>query len=275
MSKPRRTNDLRFPGHFRIFISYQSARSCLGKRLVIAIDGPAGSGKSTTARLVARALGYLHVDTGAMYRAVTLKILRSGIRTDDSAAIARLLDETRVELKKAGDGLQVLLDGDDVSGEIRTPEVSRATSAVSRIREVRTVMVREQRTLGVNGGIVLEGRDIGTVVFPDADLKVFLVATPEERARRRLEELRTQGVQADQQSILADLRERDRQDSTRTESPLRRAEDAVEIDTTGLTIEQQVGLIVGMARKAEAAPGGPARGEGTTSGRTTAGGGMA
>lgn len=190
-----------------------------------------------------------------MYRAVTLKILRSGIRPDDSKAITTLVDRTRVELRKAGEGLQVLLDGEDVSGNIRTPEVSRATSAVSRIREVRTVMVREQRALGVNGGIVLEGRDIGTVVFPDADLKVFLVATPEERARRRMEELRTQGVQADQQTILADLRDRDRQDSTRTESPLRRAEDAVEIDTTGMTIDQQVNLIVGMAKKAEARKG--------------------
>ena len=242
---------MRFRGRLRIFITYHSVRGWLGKRLVIAIDGPAGSGKSTTARLVAKALGYLHVDTGAMYRAVTLKFLRNGVRPDDAAAVTALLQKTRVELKKTGETLQVLLDGEDVSKEIRTPEVSRATSAVSSLRQVREVMVREQRALGTDGGIVLEGRDIGTVVFPDADLKIFLVAGLEERARRRMEELRAQGVQADLPSILTDMRERDRLDSTRTESPLRRAADAAEVDTTGLTIEAQVERIVGLARKVE------------------------
>jgi cytidylate kinase len=219
--------------------------------LVIAIDGPAGSGKSTTARLVAKALGYLHVDTGAMYRAITLKILRRGIRPDDDRAIGGILDGTRVELQKTAEGLQVLLDGLDVSKEIRTPEVSRAVSSVSSIKEVRAVMVREQRSMGAGGGIVLEGRDIGTVVFPDADLKIFLVAKPEERARRRLEELRLQGVTSELQTILQEMRERDRLDSTRAESPLRQAEDAVEIDTTGLTVEEQVQRIVELARNVE------------------------
>jgi len=191
-----------------------------------------------------------------MYRAITLKILRHRIRPDDAGSIAPLLETTRVELRKGDAGPEVLLDGEDVSREIRTQQVSRAVSAVSSIRQVRAVMVREQRALGAGGGIVLEGRDIGTVVFPDADLKIYLVAGLEERARRRREELRAQGSESDLETIMREMRERDRLDSTRAESPLRRADDAVEIDTTGLTIQQQVERIVDLARRAGGEGGG-------------------
>jgi cytidylate kinase len=209
-------------------------------QLVIAIDGPAASGKSTTARLVAERLGYVHVDTGAMYRAVTLKILRAGIGAGEIDRIVPLLETTRVELRREGGSLHVVLDGEDVSEAIRTPEVTAAVSAVSSLREVRAAMVREQRALGRNGGIVLEGRDIGTVVFPDADCKFFLSAGIEARARRRLEELRASGIAGDLEEQMKEIAERDRKDSTRAESPLRKADDAVAIDTSDLTVAEQV-----------------------------------
>jgi len=218
------------------------------RNLVIAIDGPAASGKSTTARLVAQRLGYLHVDTGAMYRAITLKVLRAGIPPGDGRRIAALLPSTHVALHRAGNGTRVDLDGEDVTDEIRTPGVTRAVSAVSRHRAVREAMVREQRRLGAEGGIVLEGRDIGTVVFPDADLKFFITAGIEARAQRRLEELRGRGMQADPEKLREEIRERDTLDSTRAESPLRKADDAVEIDTSGITIEEQVAAVVARVR---------------------------
>jgi len=219
------------------------------RQLIIAIDGPAASGKSTTARLVARRLGYLHVDTGAMYRAVTLKVLRNGIQPDDEDAIARLVDRTHVELKKVNSSLKVFLDSEDVTEEIRSREVTNAVSAVSRQRRVREAMVREQRLMSEGKGIVLEGRDIGTVVFPDADLKIFLVAGIEARARRRQRELKAKGVHTDLAVVLTELKERDHIDSTRKESPLRRAPDAVELDTSQLTIEEQVECVVRKAQE--------------------------
>jgi CMP/dCMP kinase len=216
--------------------------------LVIAIDGPAGSGKSTTAQLVAAALGYLHVDTGAMYRAFTLKILRNAVRPDNQAAITRLLASTHVELRDVAGVLRVSLDGEDVSDHIRTPEVTKAVSAISSIKEVRAAMVREQRRLGSRGGIVLEGRDIGTVVFPDADLKIFLIASLEARAGRRKREMEARGTATTVDTLVREIHERDLQDSTRRESPLRKAADAIEIDTTDLTLEEQVARIVELAR---------------------------
>jgi cytidylate kinase len=220
------------------------------RKLVIAIDGPAASGKSTTARLVAEELGYVHVDTGAMYRAVTLKVLRAGIDPADGAEIERLLTATRVVLRREGPDTRVLLDGEDVSVPIRTPEVTRAVSMVSSHGAVRRAMVREQRRMGSEGGIVLEGRDIGTVVFPDADLKFFMVAGIEARARRRGEELRRQGISPDMKSLAEEIRERDRLDSTREESPLKKANDAIEIDTSEMTIEQQVRAVLDRVRSA-------------------------
>lgn len=219
------------------------------RKLVIAIDGPAASGKSTTAKLVARKLSYLHVDTGAMYRAVTVKVLRAGLPLDDRRGIGKLMESTRVELRGANGELRVLLDGEDVSDEIRSVAVTEAVSAVSSLREVRQAMVREQRALGRMGGIVLEGRDIGTVVFPDADLKFFMVARIEARARRRRLDLAADGVEADLGALMRDIEERDRKDSSRKESPLRKAEDAVEIDTSSMTIEEQVDMVVRIVRE--------------------------
>jgi CMP/dCMP kinase len=219
------------------------------RKLVIAIDGPAASGKSTTARLVAERLGYMHVDTGAMYRAVTLKVLRSGLPSDDAAGIGRLMESTRVELRGEDGRLRVLLDGEEVTDLIRTQEVTRAVSAVSSLHDVRSAMVREQRALGRNGGIVLEGRDIGTVVFPDAECKFFLVAGIEARARRRRDELLASGVSADLKQLMREIEERDRLDSTRSESPLRKADDAIVIDTSDLSIEQEVAAVVKIVRE--------------------------
>ena len=218
------------------------------RKLVIAIDGPAASGKSTTARLVAERLGYMHLDTGAMYRAVTLKVLRAGISPDDQRAVSELAQTTSVEFRRSDGTVRVLLDGEDVTGEIRRPEVTGAVRAVSSYAGVRTAMVREQRRLGRDGGIVLEGRDIGTVVFPDADLKFFMIAGLDARARRRMLEMRGQGVEAQFEDLVRDIQRRDSYDSTRQESPLRKAVDAVVIDTSEMTIEEQVEVVVEAAR---------------------------
>lgn len=217
--------------------------------MVIAIDGPAASGKSTTARLAAEQLGYMHIDTGAMYRAVTLKVLRAGLSSDDSAAIAKMLSGTRVGLTRSESGLAVFLDGEDVTSAIRTPAVTRAVSAVSSQKAVREAMVREQRAMGRDGGIVLEGRDIGTVVFPKADLKFFMVAGIRSRAQRRHKELAERGEKIPLEHLEREIADRDSRDASRAESPLRRAEDAIEIDTSDLTIEQQVDLVVRIAKE--------------------------
>jgi len=184
-----------------------------------------------------------------MYRAVTLKVLRAGLRPDDEEGINRLIGSTRVELRRAGEEIRVILDGHDVTDGIRTSEVTRAVSAVSRFRRVRERMVEEQRRIGNGQGIVLEGRDIGTVVFPNADLKVFLVAGIEARAKRRQAELRAQGVETDMAQLVREIEERDRLDSTRMESPLRKAPDAVVLDTSNLTIDEQVEFVVQKARE--------------------------
>jgi cytidylate kinase len=219
------------------------------RKLVIAIDGPAGSGKSTTARLVADRLGLLHIDTGAMYRAVTVKVLERGVSPEDAAAISKLMDSTDVELRKSGSLLRVYLDGVDVTERIRDSDVTRSVSAVSRIRKVREAMVLRQRVLSERQGGVLEGRDIGTVVFPNADLKIFLVASLDERAKRRQDELRKRGTETTLETLKGDIVLRDSLDSTREESPLKRAQDAIELDTSGLTIEEQVDFVVRKARE--------------------------
>lgn len=219
------------------------------RNLVIAIDGPAGSGKSTTARLVADRLGLLHIDTGAMYRAVTLKVLERGLSPHDSDAVSSLIDSTTVELRRTDSSLRVLLDGKDVTDRIRDPDVTRAVSAVSRIRRVRQAMVERQRAMGASQGVVLEGRDIGTVVFPDADLKIFLVASLDARARRREKELAEKGITVTRPGLMKEIEERDRLDSTREESPLRRAADALELDTSALSIQQQVAFVVEKAKQ--------------------------
>lgn len=230
--------------HYINFLEFFKKPSRL-KKLVIAIDGPAASGKSTTARLVAERLGYLHVDTGGMYRAMTLKILRAGIDPADTAAIDALARATKIGIVAAGGAPAILIDGEDVSGAIRTPEVTRAVSRVSAIRSVRELMVREQRRLAGGGGVVLEGRDIGSVVLPGADVKIFLVADPSERARRRRMELLAKGIDIGLGDLESEIRERDRADSSREISPLLKTDDAIEVDTSKLTVEEQVGRILG------------------------------
>jgi cytidylate kinase len=222
--------------------------------IVVAIDGPAGSGKSSTAKRVAKELGYRHVDTGAMYRAVALKALRAGVEPDDSDACGDLAGSIQITFGKTNDGEQtVLADGEDVSRDIRLPEVTRAVSPVSAHPSVRSALVRHQRSLAEAGGAVLEGRDIGTVVLPSAEVKIFLVASTAVRAQRRLKELRESGVDVDAGEVERDIIRRDEYDSTRETSPLRRAVGSVEVDTTDLTIEGQVGRIVGIVRETAAA----------------------
>ena len=217
------------------------------KKIIIAIDGPAASGKSTTAKLVAAKLGYLHIDTGAMYRAMALKVLRADILPTDTHAISELAKSTTVRLVKngtSGTGINVELDGVEVSDDIRLPEVTGIVSAVSIVPEVRALMVKEQRAMGNGGGIVLEGRDIGTVVFPDAELKIFLKADTRERARRRQLELQEKSISISLDELEKEIVERDTIDSRRALSPLRKAADAIELDTTKLTIDEQVDFIV-------------------------------
>jgi len=219
------------------------------KKIIIAIDGPAASGKSTTAKLVAAQLGYLHIDTGAMYRAMALKVLQNKIASNDAIKIAELAKKTTVRLISYDEKVKVVLDGKEVSEEIRTPEVTHIVSPVSTIPEVRKLMVNEQQTMGKEGGIVLEGRDIGTVVFPNAELKVFMIANGRERAVRRKKEFELKGVSVSLDELEKEISERDRIDSERSVSPLRKAKDAIELDTTNLSIEQQVEFIVAKAQK--------------------------
>ena len=217
--------------------------------LIIAIDGPAGSGKSTTARAVARRLGYLYIDSGAMYRAVTLLALRRHIPVADEDAVAVLARELRFRFERDDHHTRLLVDGEDVSDAIRLPEVTDAIAPVAANPAVREVLVARQRELAAAGGIVMDGRDIGTVVFPHADVRVFMVATVEERARRRVAELAEKGVAADYEAIRRGLIERDRNDSGRAHGPLKAAPDAVEVDTTALSIEAQADVIEALARE--------------------------
>lgn len=216
---------------------------------MIAIDGPAASGKSTTARLVAERLGYLHVDTGAMYRAIALKVLQHELDPTDAKAVERTVDSTEVTQKAINGQLCTFLDGVDVTEKIRRRDVATASSLVSANRKVREAMVKEQRRLGKDGGVVLEGRDIGSVVFPNARLKIFLTASLDERARRRQQELREQGLQVDLQCVRDEIADRDTKDATRDASPLVKASEAIEIDTSNLSIGEQVNLVVERARK--------------------------
>ncbi len=207
-----------------------------GQRIVVAIDGPAGSGKSTIARRVAERLGFRRIDTGAMYRAVGLWALRAGIPLDDMHRLEQLAREARIELE--GSLPRVRLNGEDVTEAIRTPEVSEAASKVSTVPGVRRALVQKQREMAAAGSVVMEGRDIGTVVFPDAQVKIFLDADPEVRAQRRLKELQEKGLNPSLEEIVREIEERDRRDRTRADSPLRQAPDAILVDTTGMSIEE-------------------------------------
>ncbi|MFZ3331461.1 MAG: (d)CMP kinase [Candidatus Acidiferrales bacterium] len=219
------------------------------QKLIIAIDGPVGSGKSTLARRVARMLGYVYVDTGAMYRALALKALRRGVALEaNDENLVALARETRIDLR-AEDGTQhVFLDHEDVTTAIRTPEVSQAASRLAVNAGVRHVLVAEQRRAGEQGGVVMEGRDIGSVVFPDAHLKIFLTASPEIRAERRWREHQQKGDAIDLQRTLEEIHERDRRDQGRATSPLVRASDAVVVDSTAMDPEEVARLVVMLAQ---------------------------
>jgi cytidylate kinase len=200
--------------------------------LIIAIDGPSGAGKSTLAKRLARELGFIYLDTGAMYRALALKVLRQGVDLADDARLARLVESTEIDLQEDDGRLEVLLDGINVADEIRTPEVSQMASKVSAVKVVRARMLALQRGMGRRGNVVAEGRDIGTVVFPNAEVKIFLEASAEERARRRYAELRAAGRPADLNETLREMEERDKRDSERDLAPLRMADDALRIDSS-------------------------------------------
>ncbi|MFT4126707.1 MAG: (d)CMP kinase [Gordonia sp. (in: high G+C Gram-positive bacteria)] len=217
---------------------------------VIAIDGPAATGKSTLSKLLADKVGARYLDTGAMYRAVTLAVLGAGVALDDATAIARVVGDANVELRRgAGGGSQVLLDGADVTGAIRTEAVTAAVSAVSAIPAVRTKLVALQQHQAQRDLLVVEGRDIGTVVFPDALVKVFLTASPQVRAERRHRQNLDAGRPSDYDEVLASVNRRDHLDSTRAVSPLRPAQDATLVDTSDMTREQVLDRLVGLTRE--------------------------
>jgi len=210
-----------------------------GRKIIVAIDGPAGAGKSTIARRLARHFGLLNLETGAMYRAFALKALRAHAPLEDSRALEELAGETDIRLESGGDENCVLLDGEDVTGQIRNPTVTDAASKVSVFPAIRAWMVRLQQQLGAEGGVVMEGRDIGTVVFPHAEAKIFLDAAPEVRGLRRYDQLGPEPAQQPEE-VIRELRERDRRDRNRADSPLKPAPDAVILDSTNMTLEQAV-----------------------------------
>jgi cytidylate kinase len=214
--------------------------------MIIAIDGPSGAGKGTVARAVAAALGYRHVDSGAMYRAVGWKALRDGVALDDEAAIAAMADRSAIHITAGA----VTIDGENITRAIRTPAMDRAAASVARLPQVRAILVARQRDMGANGSIVMEGRDIGTVVFPRADVKVYLDASPEERARRRANDPAHTGVPTAVADVATLLTERDLLDRTRTASPLYAAPDAVVIDTTGKPIDAVVAEVLDVVKNA-------------------------
>jgi CMP/dCMP kinase len=222
-------------------------------KLIIAIDGPVGSGKSTVARGVAELLGYTYLDSGAMYRALALKAIRRGVSLSDATALENLARETHIDLERGADGQRVLLDGEDVTQGIRTAEVSQAASRVALIPGVRQLLVDEQRRAGSRGAVVMEGRDIGTVVFPHAELKIFLEASVEMRAERRWLEHQQKGDVLTLAQVVEEVHERDLRDRSRIASPLVRAKDAVLVDNTAMDAAETARLIAQLARERESA----------------------
>lgn len=216
----------------------------MDKQRIITIDGPAGSGKSTTAILVAERLGFTFLDTGAMYRALTLKALRKGLDVASESEILSLTNATHIELSHKSGRLKVLLDGEDVTEEIRNSNVSNHVAKVAAHGGARKWLMQMQRRIGARGNIVAEGRDVGSVVFPDARLKIFLIASIEERAKRRFKELRDKNEKVNVDQLIDEIEKRDELDRSRAASPLMKAENAIELDTTNLTIAQQVDFIV-------------------------------
>lgn len=219
----------------------------MNKRISIAIDGPAAAGKSTVAKIVAEKLSYVYIDTGAMYRALTYKALERNIDIHDEKGLMSILDETKIELVPSQGGQTVLLDGVDVTGAVRTSLVTNSVSAVAKHRLVREEMVKRQQSFAVNGGVVMDGRDIGTHVLPHAEVKVFLLASVEERALRRYAENVEKGFPSDLEKLKQEISLRDKLDSEREVAPLTKAEGAVEIDTTSMSINEVVDKIMALA----------------------------
>ena len=212
--------------------------------MIIAIDGPSGAGKSTLAKRLAKELGFVYLDTGAMYRALALKVLRQGVDLADDTRLAKLVAGTEIDLQETDGRLAVLLDGEDVATQIRTPEVSQMASKVSALRVVRARMLDLQRAMGNRGSVVAEGRDIGTVIFPEAEVKVFLDASVCERARRRYDELKAAGRAVDLEETQREIEERDKRDSERDVAPLRKADDAMLIDSSSVNAEDVVARVL-------------------------------
>jgi cytidylate kinase len=215
----------------------------MARKISIAIDGPAGSGKSTTARLLARELGYIYIDTGAMYRAVTYAVLQNKIDVNNEKQVSGLAGNLNIKLKMDSSGQRTMLNDKDVSDLIRTPAINEVISIISTYSGVRRGLVLQQQKMARNGGVVMDGRDIGTVVLPNAELKVFLIASVEERAKRRLKELENNGIKVRLDDVKKEITNRDQIDSSRKEAPLKKAEDARELDTSELSIEDQVRII--------------------------------
>jgi cytidylate kinase len=216
----------------------------MNSKLKIAIDGPAASGKSTTARMVAKKLNYLYIDTGAMYRAITLTAIKSKVDINDEPALVLLAANASIELQVAIDGVITILNGVDISEEIRLPKVTKVISVISAHKKLRRKMVEKQRFMARHGGVVMEGRDIGTHVLPDAEIKVFMIAGLKERALRRHVELKKKGIEISLEEIEADIQRRDDLDSSRATAPLKPAKDAVHIDTSLLSIDEQVARVL-------------------------------
>jgi CMP/dCMP kinase len=229
--------------------SSSSSPSRASRRLVVAIDGPAGAGKSTVSRLLAKRLGYDLLDTGAIYRTLALLARQGGVSWQDGPAVAALAAHLDLRFRLEGELNRVFVQNADVSAEIRTPEISDGASRVSALPEVRAALLDLQRRLGAAGGVVAEGRDVGTVVFPAAEAKFFLTASAEERARRRTAELRAAGRAADEKTVLAEMVERDQRDSTRAAAPLRKADDAIEVDTSGMGPVEVVEAMLAMVHQ--------------------------
>ena len=219
------------------------------KYISVAIDGPSGAGKSTVARAAAAKLGYVYVDTGAMYRSIGLAVSRKGIAGEDTEGIKAALPEIEIRLTYRDGAQRVLLNGEDVSEEIRTPEISYYASKVSAVPEVRRFLLETQRNMAKNGNILMDGRDIGTVILPDAPVKIFLTASAQSRAERRYKELLEKGQQVTMDGILHDINERDHQDMTRAVAPLKQADDAVLLDTSELTLDESIEAVLRIIRE--------------------------
>jgi cytidylate kinase len=222
------------------------------KGIVVAIDGPSGAGKSTVARLLAERLGYLYIDTGAMFRTVALAVKRANISPEDEEALAALCRGLEISFERREGAYRVLANGEDVSEAIRTPEISLLTSRISMKKAVREVLLHEQRRMGQSGNVVLEGRDIGSVVFPDAEVKFFLSASPEERGKRRFLELKAKGDKVSLEQTIAEVAARDAQDEQREHAPLRMADDALLVDSDGISVEDVLGRMEKIVRTREA-----------------------